>query len=62
MCLPLIIFIMPGAEKKWGAPEERDLAMAVILAQSGDRPKYDWPKIHETMMSWGYNFSRDAIK
>uniref|UniRef100_A0A8H7TS94 Myb-like domain-containing protein n=1 Tax=Bionectria ochroleuca TaxID=29856 RepID=A0A8H7TS94_BIOOC len=52
---------MPGAEKKWGPLEERDLAMAVILTQHGERPKYDWVRIQEMMEAWGYTFSRDAI-
>lgn len=52
---------MPPKDKKWGPSEERDLAMAVILAQQGERVKYDWPKVHEYMTGWGYSFTRDAM-
>jgi hypothetical protein len=52
---------MAGKEKKWGMSAERDLAMAIILAQGGDRAKYDWPKVHEYMSKWGYEFTRDAM-
>ncbi|KAL6860283.1 hypothetical protein ACO1O0_004310 [Amphichorda felina] len=52
---------MPGKDKKWGPSEERDLAMAVILAQQGEKVKYDWPRVHEYMTEWGYSFTRDAM-
>ena len=52
---------MPGKDKKWGPSEERDLAMAVILAQQGEKVKYDWPRVHEYMTDWGYSFTRDAM-
>jgi hypothetical protein len=52
---------MPS-EKRWGPAQERDLAIAIILSQAGDRPKYNWEKVTEIMTNWGHQFTRDAIK
>lgn len=49
-------------EKRWGHAQERDLAIAIIFAQAGDRPKYNWEKITEIMTGWGHGFTRDAVK
>lgn len=49
-------------EKRWGEKQERDLAIAIILSQAGDRPKYNWEKITEIMGNLGHGFTRDAIK
>ncbi|KAF4126453.1 hypothetical protein GMORB2_0189 [Geosmithia morbida] len=47
-------------EKKWGPSEQLDLALAVLFSQGGDKPKYDWAKIHEYMTDWGHTFTREA--
>ncbi|KAF4971384.1 hypothetical protein FZEAL_9866 [Fusarium zealandicum] len=53
---------MPGPEKKWDATVERDLCVAIIMgAQDGDRMRYNWPKVHGSMETLGYSFSKDAI-
>lgn len=52
---------MPPVQR-WGPPQERDLAIAIIISQSGDRPKYNWEKVTEIMSQWGHTFTRDAIK
>ncbi|KAG8354727.1 hypothetical protein FVEN_g7336 [Fusarium venenatum] len=53
---------MPPAEKKWDANAERDLCVAIIMgAQDGERMRYNWPKVHSSMESLGYSFTKDAI-
>ncbi|KAH6955169.1 hypothetical protein HG530_015854 [Fusarium avenaceum] len=53
---------MPPAEKKWDANAERDLCVAIIIGSAdGDRLRYNWPKVHSSMESLGYSFTKDAI-
>ncbi|KAF4945859.1 hypothetical protein FGADI_11601 [Fusarium gaditjirri] len=53
---------MPPSEKKWDANAERDLCVAVILgAQDGERMRFNWPKVHASMVALGYSFTKDAI-
>ncbi|RGP64146.1 hypothetical protein FSPOR_8164 [Fusarium sporotrichioides] len=53
---------MPPAEKKWDANAERDLCVAIIMgAQDGERMRYNWPKVHSSMESLGYSFTKEAI-
>ncbi|KIL91669.1 hypothetical protein FAVG1_05286 [Fusarium avenaceum] len=53
---------MPPAEKKWDANAERDLCVAIIMGSAdGDRLRYNWPKVHSSMESLGYSFTKDAI-
>lgn len=54
--------VMPPAEKKWDANAERDLCVAIIIGSAdGDRLRYNWPKVHSSMESLGYSFTKDAI-
>ncbi|RGP66838.1 hypothetical protein FLONG3_8710 [Fusarium longipes] len=53
---------MPPTEKKWDANAERDLCVAIIMgAQDGERMRYNWPKVHSSMETLGYSFTKDAI-
>jgi hypothetical protein len=53
---------MPPAEKKWDANAERDLCVAIIMGSAdGDRLRYNWPKVHSSMETLGYSFTKDAI-
>ncbi|KAL7766205.1 hypothetical protein ACKLNR_004121 [Fusarium oxysporum f. sp. zingiberi] len=53
---------MPPSEKKWDANAERDLCVAVIMgAQDGERMRFNWPKVHASMATLGYSFTKDAI-
>lgn len=53
---------MPGNEKKWDIAAERDLCVAVIAGnQDTERPRHNWPKIHNFMDKLGYGFSKEAI-
>jgi hypothetical protein len=52
---------MPGTNKKWNSSAERDLAIAIIFSQQGDKVKYDWQGVHEVLANLGYVFTKDAI-
>jgi hypothetical protein len=52
---------MPGANKKWNSSAERDLAIAIIFSQQGDKVKYDWQGVHDVLANLGYEFTKDAI-
>ncbi|KAM0343729.1 hypothetical protein ACHAPU_008320 [Fusarium lateritium] len=53
---------MPPTEKKWDPNAERDLCVAIIMgAADGERMRYNWPKVHNSMETLGYSFTKDAI-
>ncbi|KAF5670316.1 hypothetical protein FHETE_4561 [Fusarium heterosporum] len=53
---------MPPTEKKWDSNAERDLCVAIIMgAADGERMRYNWPKVHNSMEALGYSFTKDAI-
>ncbi|KAF4987319.1 hypothetical protein FGRMN_10444 [Fusarium graminum] len=53
---------MPPTEKKWDSNAERDLCVAIITgAADGERMRYNWPKVHNSMEALGYSFTKDAI-
>ncbi|KID98620.1 hypothetical protein MAJ_05276, partial [Metarhizium majus ARSEF 297] len=46
--------------KKWEITAELDLCMAVIFT-GGSVGSYKWPEIHELMVKFGHDFTKDAI-
>ncbi|POR34160.1 Uncharacterized protein TPAR_05654 [Tolypocladium paradoxum] len=52
---------MPAGDKKWDMAAERDLSVAIILANNEGKPSYNWPKVYSIMESIGYGFTKDAI-
>lgn len=53
---------MPVGDKKWDMAAERDLSVAIILANNEGKPSYNWPKVYAIMESIGYSFTKDAIR
>ncbi|PNY28835.1 Uncharacterized protein TCAP_01244 [Tolypocladium capitatum] len=52
---------MPAGDKKWDMAAERDLSVAIILANNEGKPSYNWPRVYSIMESIGYRFTKDAI-
>ncbi|KAG8419158.1 hypothetical protein J3459_011506 [Metarhizium acridum] len=46
--------------KKWEITAELDLCMAIIFT-GGSAGSYKWPEIHELMVKFGHDFTKDAI-
>lgn len=49
------------APQTWTVEAEKDLALAIIMANLGDTPKVAWPKTRELMARLGHNFSESAV-
>jgi len=53
---------MASNKSAWDPKAERDLILAAWSSSMGGEFKTDWAKTHEVMLSWGYTFSKDAMK